>query len=235
MKLYIERNGSGWGGYYACYIVDLENKKYSRLANHNLMGSFNYAQEEKLAKIVELSNCDCERGLEGDYSGLANISGVTVVKTGAVVMDAQEDAIYLVDNKGARLIWSPMGAPFVETDNKEVNEILRELVDEVEDLRKCIDLFSKSYVDRSKKARSTDVYAHHPKSVDTSTLTPMLKDEAVERLAKAPTRPLLFTHHAKSVNELAEGLYDSLRNAGKSRPGCVEEDNDAVFKIRELE
>ena len=131
MKLYIERNGSGWGGYYACYLVDLDTKKYSILQNHELMGVINYKDKGKLTKIVELSKSDCLIDLQGNYTKLKDVGRCRCRKTGYVVMDAQQDSVYLVDNNKARLVWSPMTTPYVKTNDESINETLRNIIEEV--------------------------------------------------------------------------------------------------------
>ena len=131
MKLYIERNGSGWGGDYACYLVDLETKKFSQLTNHNLMGTHNFEQKEKLDKIFEMSKCACYRELKDNYAGIEAVAEVDVQKTGYVVMDAQADSVYLINGDSVKLIWSPMEYPYVHTSSEKVNKLLSALVSEV--------------------------------------------------------------------------------------------------------
>lgn len=204
MKLYIERNGSGWGGDYACYLVDLETKKFSQLTNHNLMGTHNFEQKEKLDKIFEMSKCACYRELKDNYAGIEAVAEVDVQKTGYVVMDAQADSVYLINGDSVKLIWSPMEYPYVHTSSEKVNKLLSALVSEVSE----------------SKGRYENLYPVRKKLVG----KPTSPKEVIE-LLNISSCPTFFTHHAKSPEALAESLTKSLMSSGEFKIGQQEIDN----------
>lgn len=216
MELYIERNGSGWGGHHACYLVDLETMKFSQLTNHKLMGVHNFEQQEKLDKILKMSEYACYQVLKDNYAGIEAVADVDVQKTGYVVMDAQADSVYLINGAAVKLIWSPMEYPYVHTSSEKVNKLLSALVSEVSE----------------SKGHYENLYPVRKKLVG----KPTLPKEVIE-LLNISSCPTFFTHHAKSPEALVESLTKSLTNSGEFKIGQQEVDSKTYedFKRRQKE
>lgn len=117
MKLYIERNGSGWGGLYGQYLVDLDTNKFVVLDEPKQCGSCNYNKFEKIKWLQSLDNSDCSHDISGDCSLLKMLKGIELEST-SVSMDAQDDQAFIIDGNFVQLVYSPDSVPFVTPSNQ---------------------------------------------------------------------------------------------------------------------
>ena len=109
MKLFIEREGSTWGGAVGCYVVNLNGDK-AKLA---IVDNFDEMQithaESKEIKYrliknqVRIANCNRELNVRTSY--LNNLMIEPLNKVPSVIFDTQIDYIYAVDGDDIRLIY----------------------------------------------------------------------------------------------------------------------------------
>ena len=201
MKLYIERNGSGCGGYYGQYLIDLETNKYIKINNPEKQGSFSWNNPEKTAWLKSLNNSECMSEIHGDCSLLKMLKN-TELKDTPISMDGQEDQVFIIDNDFVQLVYAPDIIPFIIPCNQalvaKIRAVMDYLLSQDANYHNGLPAFLYSPVNNLK------ITKHEPADIsetDIPIIGEMLTDEVMQRVQHMIGMGLcgcIFTHHGNS-------------------------------------
>lgn len=201
MKLYIERNGSGWGGYYGQYLIDLETNKYIKINNPEKQGSFSWNTPEKTEWLKSLNNSECMSEIHGDCSLLKMLKN-TELKDTSVTLDGQADQVFVIDNDFVQLVYAPEGIPFITPCNQalvaKIRAVMYYLLSQDANYHNGLPAFLYSSDNNLRITKQEPVDAPE---TDISIIGEMPTDDVIQRVQHMINMKLcdcLFTHHGNS-------------------------------------
>lgn len=215
MKLYVERCGSGWGGIYGQYLVDLDSNTYTVLNDSSHFNVGDISGSENIKWLLSLNGIICDKKLPNDCSLLRLLDGADIQSTG-VSMDAQEDRVILINEGKLSIVYAPFAWPYITVSNPALEGYISKLIEW---------LSQNTFDERSARLPELKV----PKSSETNNSVFKLGElksdtDFIEKLMKSATLGTMFTHHAseESINELIAKLR---KDCTKTEYPCHRKDN----------
>lgn len=190
MKLYVERCGSEFGGYYGKYIIDLKTNCYLKIDDASNKSTCGVKVDEEW--LLGFNSIVCTEKLKQDYLDLTYLLNAKLVKT-PVSFDGQIDKVVVIEDESIRLIHSPCDIPFICVEDDKIRNKILGLINEVSNVEPEID-----------------------KGITISPIvsTIVLEEDVAVELYKccSADASLMHCHHAtgKGVEELAKLISENL-------------------------